>query len=223
MKTFLQLTKEECREIYPEVEINAQTLYASANILARHENYGNAIGLLILGSEEYIKCFLLFLEGYGFDLLKTKEIQGIFSKHRSRHAILRDFYSIWMVLKHVLDAHSFTSGKGFATQLLHSAIQLIPARNNYHWWEKADYLKQKGFYADYLNRLISPSNLTKSDYENALAKTKDIPTDIQYFMNKIKAMNKKELDDFLPLFEESQLPILIGKSIKRKTSRQHTT
>lgn len=120
--------------MYPDVQTNAETLYSSAKILAEHGNHGNAIGLLILGSEEYIKCFLLFLEGNGFDLLKFKEIQGIFSKHRSRHAILRDLYSIWMVLKHILDINSRSTAKDIAFHVISSVISLIPANNNYNWW-----------------------------------------------------------------------------------------
>jgi hypothetical protein len=99
-------------------------------------------------------------------------------------------------------------------------ISLIPARNSYNWWAKADHLKQKGLYVDYLNRLISPSNFTKNDYESALAKTQPIPQAIQDFIQRITAMNKRNLDELLQLFEESNLPNLIAESMKRKVTKK---
>jgi hypothetical protein len=125
-----------------------------------------------------------------------------------------------MVLKHILSIKTQPEGKDISHHLLNAMISLIPARNSYNWWAKADHLKQKGLYVDYLNRLISPSNFTKNDYESALAKTQPIPQAIQDFIQRITAMNKRNLDELLQLFEESNLPNLIAESMKRKVTKK---
>lgn len=53
-----------------------------------------------------------------------------------------------------------------------------------------------------------------------MAKTQNIPVDIQRFINHIKAMNQWELNEFLQAFKDSNLAVLIAESIKRKSTKQ---
>lgn len=216
MKRFTELTKKECRAIYPEVKINAETLYSSAKILASHGHYGNAIGLRILGAEEYFKSFFLLLEAYDFQLLRFKAVQTVFSYRTADHPVLRESYCTWLILKHVLDHANRSASAGVSTTPLSSLAGLIGARNQFQWWEKADHLKRKGIYTDFLNRLISPANLGANEYKTRVTKTELIPSEIQQTMQQIEAMGQRTLDSVLYYCEEVNLEKLIEEAVKGK-------
>ncbi|HTH32130.1 MAG TPA: AbiV family abortive infection protein [Lacibacter sp.] len=223
MKTVIELTNKECRDCYPELKQNAEQLFASSKLLAEHHQYGHAIGLLILGAEEYIKSFFLFLEGYGFNLLKFKEVQAVFLHRGAHYMILRDSYSIWLLLGQVLDHNPALSTETTDLKLLRTKLSLLRSRNQSHWWEKADHLKQKGLYADYLQRLVSPSNLTASDYKNAVSKTAAIPTETARYIKLIKELNNRDLTSCLHFFDIIGLRQMIEELITEDNVKKQPT
>lgn len=216
-RTFLHLSPEECLQVYPEIIKNAEEFYITAKLLAEANYYGKAVTHLILGAEEYIKSFCLFLEGNHFELRKLKGIKGIFYGHTARHNIIRDSFSVWMVAKHFFSININETKNHFLQKTLHAMLSIIPAMSNHDWWAQADMLKQKGLYVDYQNQLILPSDLTKKDYEMALRFTQPIPKEVEQFIQNISRMSKQELKSFRDLFREADFESLIVESLHRKS------
>ncbi|MBX2925951.1 MAG: AbiV family abortive infection protein [Chitinophagaceae bacterium] len=136
-KTFSNLTPKECLKVYPEVKKNADELYNAAKILANQGLYGKAISLLILGAEEYIKCFLLLLDGHRFNLRNVKKVNTIFKNHINRHSILRDTYSVWIAVKHLFSLPGKSTSKDMLGAFLNTGLGIFSAMSNYDWWKQA--------------------------------------------------------------------------------------
>lgn len=217
VKTFLNLTPEECLEVYLEVEKNANEFFSAAKILADRGIYGKAISLLILGAEEYIKCFLLFLDGHRFNLRNVEKVNTIFRNHRNRHSILRDTYSVWIGVKHFFSLSSKSTSKDVLDAFLNTGLGIFSAFSNYDWWKEADKLKQNGLYVDYHDVLLRPLALTKEDYETALRRIEPIPKDVEEFIARINKMSPKKLEEFRLSFKETDLERLITEAIERKS------
>jgi AbiV family abortive infection protein len=213
---FFDIDAEECSNIYSHVMKNAEELFSCAKLLEEQGYYGKAISLLILGTEEYIKSFFLFLEGKGFELRKIDGIRPIFSRHTSRHNILRDTYSVWMVIKNLYAIKRPFSGKKIVQHSLTALLNILPTMNNNEWWAQADNLKNRGLYADYRDVLLMPSDLAIDDYQKARRFIDPIPKEIGEFILSINKMNEQELRNFRQLFHESQLGNLMVESFSRK-------
>lgn len=215
-QTFFDIDADECRIIYPSVMKNAEELFICSKLLEDQAYFGKAISLLILGAEEYIKSLLPFLEGKGFELRAIEGIRAIFYRHTARHNILRDTYSVWMVIKNLYAIKKPLTGKQIQQQSLKAVLNIFPAINNNEWWSKADHLKNRGFYADYRSELLKPSDLSFDDLKRARGFIDPIPKEIGEFILSLNRMNEQELKDFRQLFHESQLGSLMVESISRK-------
>ncbi|OQP56449.1 AbiV family abortive infection protein [Niastella populi] len=215
-RSFLDLTPNECLDVYPEVLKNADEFYTTAQLMAGSGFYGKAIAHLILGAEEYIKGLFLFLEGHDFQLRKMTELHGIFKHHAPRHSILRDTYSVWMVIKHLYEIRINSSRSGIIQHLFKAAFTIFPAMSNVDWWKKADKLKQRGFYTDFKNEVMNPTQLTAEDFEEALRRTMSISENIKQFIDEVKKITPAQLKAFRLNFKEADFPSLVAETIKRK-------
>lgn len=213
---FLDLTANECLDVYPTVLKNAEEFYTTAQILAEAGYYGKAIAHLILGSEEYIKGLFLFLEGYDFQLRKITQLHGIFKFHATRHSILRDTYSVWIVMKRLYSIRRSNSRAGIILRFFKAVLTIFPAMDNADWWKEADILKQRGFYTDFKNEVMAPSQLTVENFEESLHQTKSIPEDVKELISEVQKMTPSQLKAFKQNFKEADLPLLIAETIKRK-------
>src|SRR5579859_8076673 len=59
----------------------------SAIMLAKSEDYGGAVSLLIISIEELIKSIILFMDGKGFEFRNVKGINTFFRNHQIRYII----------------------------------------------------------------------------------------------------------------------------------------
>ena len=215
-QTFLSISPAECERIFPSVFINAAQLQKAGQLLADNKMYGPAISLTILGAEEYVKSLCLYLEGKGFQLRDIKAIQGIFSQHTARHRVMRDTFSVWIVLKDLLSLSRKSTRKQILQTSALALLNIFSAISNHEWWQQADDLKNKGLYANYRNGLILPDSLTNEEFLNTIKFTKSIPTEIQSFVNRLNKMDIQELKGFITLFKEAQIDQLIEESILTK-------
>lgn len=187
---FLDLLPVECLEIYPAVMKNGDEFFRTADLLAEKNYFGKAITHLILGAEECIKGLCLLLEGHDFELRKIKEVHGIFKHHLPRHSIIRDTYSVWMVVRHIYAIKNTPSRRNILQNLLQAVITIFPAMGNYEWWQKADQLKQRGLYTDFKGSVQQPSDLSSEEYEEALRRTKPVFKEVIKFAQKISRMSQ---------------------------------
>lgn len=61
-KSFLEISKQECLNNYQKLIDNSVRHFKVAEIIFNNEEYGIAISHLILGTEELVKAFILYLE-----------------------------------------------------------------------------------------------------------------------------------------------------------------
>ena len=204
---------KECSKIYINVKNNANELFAVSEILSKGTYYGKAISNLILGVEEYIKCFLIFLEGHNFELRKIKGVNKIFNSHYARHSILIEIFSFWVGIKYLFEKNNSPSKENLNINKF--LLTIFQGLSYSSWWEKADQLKQNGLYVGYHNKLLLPSDFNEKDYQDSLKFTKPVILEIDEFIKHIDQMSAEELDELRKLFEESDFKSLINEAIFR--------
>ncbi len=208
---------------------NADRHFRIAQLLASTNEYGNAVAHIILGSEERVKAIFLFLEGKGMQLRSIKGVKNIFSTHDARHSLIKEFFSVWLVIRpviHRLEGNQtseiklrpeFKSSK-FLDGLL-TAVQigygLYNGYMNYQWWDKADALKQQGFYVDYAGKPVAPDFITKADYDHAYQQATSLQSELQEFIQKLEDCSIEEMKEFQTLFTQANFKEQIEESLKR--------
>jgi AbiV family abortive infection protein len=202
------------------VMTNSIKHYNIAILLAEHSEYGNARAHLILSAEEAIKSFILFLDSYDLELRKIKEVKKLFFTHRSRHNTIKNFISCFIALKPLIPKKNDVKNKKLPISKMISIQNLLilgssiyKGIKNYQWWETAEEMKQRGFYADYKNGILLPSDVTKEEYNISLGHIKKLQNELKEWMDEIKNWNINELEDFKIKIESEDYKDLIKDSI----------
>lgn len=166
----------------------AQALVRDAELLAAHGSYGRAIALLILGAEEATKALTLHVTSITSDLPGAWD--EVFWNHRAKHQVL--YFGAVMVavlgtIRHEIDGATVAMTTAFGlpadeipmedalawlesyfttperTALLEAAEAKATA--DAAWWQRADRVKQRGFYVEFQRgRWHSPALLGESEY-----------------------------------------------------------
>lgn len=188
-----------------------------ARILAKSREYANAIAHVVLGTEEFIKSLVLLMENKGFSLRKMKNYKKLFYNHKARHSIISDFFSIWMIGRHLLlvpERKKDESKVLYWVNLLREfSGSLLDVADNYDWWKQADTTKQNCFYVDYENDLQAPSKFKRADYEEAQKQAKRFIMDIRILMIVLLRANETQLKEYHKTFWDADLPDILGESI----------
>jgi AbiV family abortive infection protein len=226
-KGFMQLSPEECEAVSKAVMDNAYTHRRIANFLADTKEHSNAIAHLILATEEYIKGLVLFLDSKGFEFRKVEGVQKLFYMHVPRHNLLKEIFTVWLLMKPYIGRQIQRDGKPTRkdriSKILDGTINIAQlflggatGFVNYRWWEQADKLKQRGFYVDYQEELISPNQIGSEDWITASKNVEVIFEDIDKFMNHIGNLNNHELKSLHKNFDDSQIKDMVAETIRRK-------
>jgi AbiV family abortive infection protein len=81
-------SEDECYTLYKKVIENSNKKWESAELLAKHSDYGGAISTHITSMEEMIKALILLFDAKGFDLRKVEGMDIILRhSHKLRHFI----------------------------------------------------------------------------------------------------------------------------------------
>jgi len=221
-KTFINLSSEECAEVYPSIIKNSDDHFNIAHILQENLHYGSAVSHLVLGSEELVKALIMFFDGIGLKLRQTDGVSRFFRNHKSRHylstiiqiisvfvitpvmEIATTYKSITLSKKNISKMNDFERAlfgvdekeselliSRWAKKLAESSKPLID------FWDEADYFKQQGFYVDYENRLIAPTQIKKADYIIALKATSRFREDCKKLINYFVNLTLKEKNAFI--------------------------
>ena len=192
-KTFMTIDKKESLSVSNRTILNAQVLSDTAKNASMNNNFGVATSLMILSTEEIIKAQVLFFLGIGIHIHKIKNANKIFSSHKEKHqfASLLQFTKI---IEGFIDAGNYESDKkiyqtgskimnnileglqGFKNLL--QPITLISRsieqmKENIEWLEKANDLKNLGFYVDYKDEIKLPQSISSEAYNKALLVNKE--------------------------------------------------
>jgi AbiV family abortive infection protein len=206
---FMELSAEECSKVYPVLQSNAERHFRIGHTIAALGEYGNAVSHLILGSEELIKAIVLFLDSKDFEIRKIKGAAGLFYTHASRHNVLKEFFSVLLFFRPVKTLDKINIGN-FLLGILKGGVN---AYSNYHWWEKADTLKQRGLYVDHTDSILTPSSFTENDFKIALLHVSAVRKEINGLINQLNNMTEQQLTELKEDLKIAELPDLLKETI----------
>lgn len=219
-RTFLNLSPNECGLAHYPVRKNAERHFRVAKILSNHKEYPNAIAHLILGTEEFIKATVLLMESKGFTMSKMKKYKSLFYNHSARHTIIRDFYSMWMVMSNLFDTKPRKKNENKVLYWLNIikdvAGDVIESVDNHEWWKTADTRKQNCFYVDYANGLLVPSSFTELQYLEAKKHVERFIYDMRVIIAVLIKANEEQLHILRERFWDYDFPDMVSEVISKK-------
>lgn len=96
-------------------------------------------------------------------------------------------------------------------------VGIIKGKDQYHWWEKADTLKQKCLYVDFRNGLVLPDvQVAKSDFNQAYHHVYAFRYEFYLLHHKMINCSEAELIEFREQLEDREFIELLGETIRRK-------
>ncbi|WP_430934003.1 AbiV family abortive infection protein [Saccharicrinis sp. 156] len=209
MKKFTSISRSEAIEIYPHIIKNYERLKKTADFAYTDANYGTALSLYILSSEELIKAFVIFLHSIGVNVLQAKELKGVFSQHKKKHELSQAVELIAFMESFILltDKETYKPNvetgsewldkiSGFVSGIGKIIEPISKFDKNAEWWDEADYYKNRGLYVDYCDDLKTPLQITKEQSSEGKEKAEKLFDRIR----KIKIVFEK-----LPKQEQKQL------------------
>lgn len=200
-------------------------LIDTAQQTASNKNYGLALSLTILGSEEYLKGMVLYFNSVGINVFTIRELRGVLSSHKNRHemACLIELLRIIEAII-VVDSSKETRkpNKGFLSDLIDFADKasivlksFVGIADNIVWWEKANGLKNRGLYVDYDGELKLPSSITKEDYNTANKIITELISSFRVIKIAFERMTSEALSKTIADINEG-LKIMAGKNKEAK-------
>ena len=173
------LKPEKCRDIYPAIAANANDLLKVSDLAAGNGKFGCATSLIILGAEEYSKAIIVLLHAHGINIFKINEAVKVFRDHKAKHEVASAFELLNLLapIINIIEALSVINFKKphgllliipkLLTEISGGAAESKKVFTNLDWWERADQIKQNGFYVNYIDELINPKDLDKKQYDEA--------------------------------------------------------
>lgn len=178
MKKFPSLSSKEAQEVHIKVYQNAARLRKDASMLIdAHTTYATATSLTILSLEEIIKAIVLLLHGQGYQIYRFKGIKKVFSQHGFRHKIAILINMLVGFFKMTQPKKKLNMKRDTKFQkLMYSffrALQEVPnimdVFKNIHSIEKLDSYKNAGFYVDFLDEILIPTEvIDKHKYDKVM-------------------------------------------------------
>jgi len=228
-QTFMNISTETCRQVYPEILANAARHRRCAEILSTQQEYSNAIAHLILGTEELLKGLVVLLESHGMRLRETEGFKKIFSDHKSRHYVLRDLIPIWLVIKKIFEEFEDPTAKtrlkpgapGWLKILvgaLNVAQEGMQGYMQYKFWKDADDLKQKAFYVDFEDEISTPASATAEFYNTVNLHVEKVTKEVMKFIEEMENATPEESKEFMQRAMDDDFRELLSKTISGKHS-----
>lgn len=181
-KNFMTLNATECLVASKLLHDNSDSLYNSAISLSNNSSWGHATSLLIQSTEESMKAFILFLDGNGFQFRNRVDgISNLFINHKLRYglAMLLSILHIFSEdLKQLVPkivnstklTFDFEKDKKQLGDVFLSYIQtrIKTVILEVSWFSKAEFLRQDGFYVDYIDEIKTPLQIKETDFKAVL-------------------------------------------------------
>lgn len=228
-QTFMNISAETCRQVYPEILANATRHRRCAEILSTQQEYFNAIAHLILGTEELLKGLVILLESRGMRLRQIEGFKKIFSDHKSRHYVLRDLIPMWLVIKKIFEEFEkptaksrLKSGAPGWLKILVGVMSIAQEGSKgymqYKFWKDADDLKQKAFYVDFEDKISTPASATVEFYNTVNLQVVKVTKEVMKFIKEMENATPEESKEFIQRAMEDDFRELLSKTISGKHS-----
>lgn len=236
-KNFMSLSNSECKLAYEFLMKNANALYNDAKLLASNGSYGPATSMLIHSTEETMKAFVLFLDSNGFDFRRrVKGIKNLFDNHKLRYGLAM-FLSILYILSEDIKTffldiksnpknfHELIKNKEQIGTVLLEYIRkkIIVIIQEVIWFSNAEFLRQKGFYVDYVDEIKTPLQISNVDFENVLIRIDGMRSFVSNFVLSFESSDvllTHEIDKLKLRFIEEKWYENIGKLIEIYKDRE---
>lgn len=191
MQKFTNLNAEMSYGLDVSIYKNALELKKSALLVAdNREAYSVANSLLILSTEEVIKSILVKLHAEEYNVYKLKDARKFFTDHKIRHQIAQLIEVGTGFIESLIKYEERQPTKLLKTKykwintlvngffdIVDAAKPLIESAKRTEELQKFNDLKNKGFYVDYRDALLTPQKeITKDIYITTLAITERIFT-----------------------------------------------
>lgn len=176
-KEFLLLSKEELFKGVSYSNNSAANHLKAAQLLATNNIFGIANSHLILAAEEGVKAaffhirIITFSKKTGIKMFSEERIKNIFSNHKAKHAFVKANYSFFSeILKTIINkVYTFVEksqikNKQEELNTIKTVLNFVSKDNNADWWDHADNMKNSGFYVNYKNKWLLPSDISKKEY-----------------------------------------------------------
>lgn len=227
-KKFLNLSRKECLNCYQELINNSDRHFKAGEILSDKKEYGIAISHLILGTEELTKGLIIYLDGEGLQIRKVKGVIKFFSNHEIRHLFAGFFMLMNSIVKpfmksvktlhqlihnpeaitgeHEFESAILSKNKTKVEQIAKEWGERIGKKMDIHYsfWEKAEINKQRGFYVDYDEKLLSPNELNEKDYLFAEEVTKYFKQECIDIIEYVRALKEIEKEIFVNIINSKK-------------------
>lgn len=183
MNVLKKLEKNEAEKLQEELYSNSSILLEIGKFAAQKENYGVAISLSILGAEELAKAIVIYLHLSGVNIFEINELNQIFYKHKRKHEFAILFEVLKVIETFFLNENTHNKVKkreetgmkfidkvvGFLDQVSEVLEPLVKVGEHIEWWDKADSMKNMGFYVDYRHdKIESPTRITLEEYNKTI-------------------------------------------------------
>jgi len=202
-KNYMTLNKTECLVAFKYLQDNADSLFNDASTLANSGSYGHATSLLIHSTEEYMKAFIICLDGNGFQFRnRVPGIDNLFVNHKLRYglaliltllAILIDDFKV--LLPHIQKTYKLTFDLKRDKEQIQNEIfsymnlRIQTANQEVRWFSEAEFLRQDGLYVDYVDEIRTPLRITKTNYDETLLRITRLRA---FILDYISSFNSEE-------------------------------
>lgn len=221
-KDFVTISRKEGLLAYKELINSQERHFKSAATLASIQEYGHAISHLILGSEELVKALIVYFDGIGLSIRSVKGVKKFFRDHKTRHSFVTLFCMLSLTIKLLMklierykellhepekrdnmtefEKVLMLTGKPRTEEIAEECVrvfgnkELNQVSNEIDFWRQADELKQKGFYVDFQDELVTSQTLTKTDYDMAYSATSLFCIDCKTLIENFENTGQEEKD-----------------------------
>jgi len=233
-RNMMNLSKLECQHTALKVQNNSDRLWENAALQADNKDYGLAISLMVMSTEELIKSMVLTFDSVGFELRKTASVQRFFKEHAIRHVtsfLLLVIYVFGSDLARLFKAYLVTPKKAiewltlindqewtnrFLTLYCSRKFRLL--QKELDWFSKLERYRQNGFYYDYDN---DPLSVTPTAYQIAFERLSKVRRIAILFIDTYRTIDPQNKEAFNQLLITVRAPKtrealgLLIKKVKR--------
>lgn len=223
------MSDDECLLAGSEAFINANNHLKSAESIAINKNYGLAVSLLILSTEELVKGLLLYFQSMKIDVRNVSGIHLFFTDHIIKHrlaSIINLTFPLFKLLggfihKTVEKIHNpeslveFTEDEKALITINENRLQYLfkDLDEFLDWWEEANINKNKGIYIDYSNSLETPMQVTEIEYLQAFKIAVNFHTQMSEILSFLERTTEEDKMEFAKNEEKYQMGKLLSPII----------
>jgi AbiV family abortive infection protein len=238
-KTFITMSKKDCLVYYKEVLQTSESNWKSSLLLAEAGQFGNAMSMAIISSEELVKALIILFDGKGFEFRRVRGMDALFANHQIRYVIqyamlainifMEDFKTYFLKF-----SEDPVKGMAFFNGLQAKDINMVSQVEKYgleifqrlatefQWFSMVDIYRQQGFYSDYEDQLKTPIKIDADTYQQAFSRLEKVRAVGLELIASLESSEKLYVDHFTNMrrgMKQKKTYVQIGDSLAvlRKT------